>query len=230
MSAAKNMGIGAGFMGILGGVAAIYAMCSAGSRRRDAARAIPTTAPLPIAFYRGQQYAKERCGALVRALLRLRTTLIAEEMGSPTEDPMTILRDLGVEVGRLGLDLWIGAPTNGARYIPDPIISVGDMRPEWLREAEAIASLPREVADTTVNAYSPTTNAFEQGYQYEIAKSRDVRESFVALARIWKRPIDRDVSPFVYRSMVLHSCSRIVAAVGRYGLACRPLPADWNFA
>lgn len=223
MSAARNI------IPVMAGVVGIYALFAADRKRRDAGHALPSTTPLPVAFYRGQQYARERCGGLVRTLLRLRTTLIAEEMAAPTEDSMAIIRDLGAEVSRLGLDLWLGTPTNGARWIPGPIIGVGDMRPEWLREAHAIASLPRDIVGTEVRAISPTAYAFEQGYHYEVAKGRDVRESFVALARIWKRPIDQDVSALVHRATVAHVYQRIVAALERYGLACRPLPEDWRF-
>lgn len=224
MSAARNI------LPVMAGVVGIYALFAADRKRRDAGHALPSTTPLPVAFYRGQQYAMERCGGLVWAFLRLRTTLVAEEMGAPSESPWSVLDGLGRELHRLGIDLCLGTPTNGARWIPDPIIGVGDMRPEWLREAQAIASLPRDVVGTEIRAISPTAYAFERGYQYEIDKVRDVRESFVALARIWKRPIDRDVSSFVHRATVAHAYQRIVAALGRYGLACRPLPADWSFA
>lgn len=219
MSAARGMGYG--IISVVAGVVGIYALFAADRKRREAAHALPLTTALPVAFYRGQQHARERCGGLVRVLLRLRTTLVAEGMGAPSEDAASVLDDLGHELHLLGIDLWLGTPTNGARWIHDPIIGVGDMRPEWLREARVIATLPHDDAPSDV---------FEYGYQYEIAKSREVHESFAALAKTWKRPIDQDVSVAVRRYMIIESYRRIVAALERYGLACRPLPADWSFA
>lgn len=268
MSAAKSIGFG--ILSVMAGGVAIYALFAADRKRREVAHALPLTTALPLAFYRGQQYARGRCGRLVRTLLRLRATLVSEEMDAPSEDARSVLDDLGHELHLLGIDLWLGTPTNGARWIPDPIIGVGDMRPEWLREAEAIAALPRQceylrleckmiqaqrsgddddavreqmddiwlampdadrhTIERSKTFTTPTAHAFEQGYQHEIAKSREVRESFVDLVRIWKRPIDQDVSALVHRATVAHAYQRIVAALERYGLACRPLPADWSFA